>query len=94
MAIYEELRHQNSKVVISALCPGPVATEFNKVAHGKFSLKELSSTKVAHQAINQLLKKKLIIIPGISNKLAIFIMRFIPYKLQLKIIYNIQKRKG
>ena len=33
MAINEELRVKKSKVVISALCPGPVATEFNKVAH-------------------------------------------------------------
>ena len=33
MAIYEELRHEKSSVVISALCPGPVSTEFNKVAH-------------------------------------------------------------
>ena len=36
LAIHEELKHQNSKVVISALCPGPVDTEFTKVAHGKF----------------------------------------------------------
>ncbi len=30
MAIYEELKHQHSHVHISALCPGPVATEFKK----------------------------------------------------------------
>ena len=31
-AISYELKEQNSKVVVSALCPGPVATNFNKVA--------------------------------------------------------------
>ena len=43
MAIYEELRHEKSPVVISALCPGPVNTEFNKVAHGKFKVDGASS---------------------------------------------------
>ncbi len=93
MAIYEELRHKKSNVGISALCPGPVATEFNQVAKGKFSLKEMASDKVAKMGIDKMLKKKLIIIPGLSNKLSIFFMRFIPYKWQLKIIYQIQKRK-
>ncbi len=93
MAIYEELRHKKSNVGISALCPGPVATEFNQVAKGKFSLKEMASDKVAKMGIDKMLKKKLIIIPGLSNKLSIFFMRFIPYKWQLRIIYQIQKRK-
>lgn len=94
MAIYEELRHQNSHVVISALCPGPVATEFNQVAKGKFSIKEMPSKKVAQIAVDKLLKKKLLIIPGLFNKLGLFFSRFIPYKLQLKIVYQIQKRKS
>ena len=94
MAIYEELKHQNSHVVVSALCPGPVATEFNKVAHGKFSLKEMPSIKVAKIGIDKLLKKKLLIIPGFSNKVGLFLIRFIPYKWQLKIMYRIQKRKS
>ncbi len=93
MAIYEELRHKKSNVGISVLCPGPVATEFNQVAKGKFSLKEMASDKVAKMGIDKMLKKKLIIIPGLSNKLSIFFMRFIPYKWQLRIIYQIQKRK-
>ena len=93
MAIYEELRYQNSHVHISALCPGPVNTEFNKVAKGKFSIKGLSSEYVSKIAIDKMFKNKLIIIPGLFNKLGIFFSRFIPYKLQLKIIYNIQMRK-
>lgn len=45
LAIYEELRHQKSNVKISCLCPGPVATEFNKVAGGKFNIEEKSLIK-------------------------------------------------
>lgn len=93
IAIYEELRHQNSHVHISALCPGPVATEFNKVAHGVFNLKEASSKKVARYAIDKMFKNKLIIIPGWTNKLGLFLNRFIPWKLSLAITYHIQKRK-
>lgn len=93
MGIYEELKHQNSHVYISCLCPGPVATEFNSVAHGVFSLKEMPSEKVAKYAIDKMLKHKLIIVPGFSVKLGLFFNRFIPWKLSMAITYQIQKRK-
>lgn len=93
MGIYEELKHQNSKVHISILCPGPVETEFNKVAKGTFSIHEMSARKVARIAIDQSLRNKLIIVPGISTKLALFFNRFVPWKLSLRITYHIQKRK-
>lgn len=94
MAIYEELKEQNSNVHISALCPGPVKTEFNAVAHGGFMIKGMDSKKVSIYAINKMFKNKLIIIPGFKNKLAIFGTRFLPYKLQLKIIAKIQLSKN
>lgn len=93
VAIYEELRHKNSNVHISVLCPGPVKTEFNKVAGGKFSIDSLAADKVAKYAIDKALKNKLIIIPGIFTKLGIFINRFIPWKLSMRFIYEIQYRK-
>lgn len=93
MGIYEELRHIKSNVGISALCPGPVDTEFNKVAKGKFSLKEANSNYVAKYAVNNMFKHKLLIIPQLKMKLSIFMLRFIPYKLQLWITYHIQYRK-
>lgn len=94
MAIYEELKHMKSKVHISALCPGPVNTEFNKVANGVFNLKEANSNYVAKYAINKMFKNKLLIIPQLKIKLGIFALRFLPYKLQLWITYHIQKRKN
>lgn len=93
MAIYEELRHEKSSVVISALCPGPVSTEFNKVAHGGFSVKEADSRYVAKYAIDKMLQKKLIIVPTLSMKLGLFFSRFLPWKVLLKITYGIQYRK-
>lgn len=63
MAINEELRMMKSNVHISALCPGPVATEFNEVAHGTFAVREASSYEVAKYAIKKLFQHKMIIVP-------------------------------
>lgn len=93
LGIYEELRHKKSNVHISILCPGPVKTEFNKVAGGKFNIDSEESMKVAKYAIDKTLKHKLIIIPGLTVKLGVFLNRFIPTKLSLKIVYKIQERK-
>lgn len=94
MAINEELRVSKSQVVVSALCPGPVATEFNKVAHGTFAIREASSYEVAKYAIDKLMKKKMIIVPTLLMKLTLFFNRFAPYRLALYIAYKIQMRKS
>jgi short-subunit dehydrogenase len=94
MGIYEELRRSKSNVHVSALCPGPVKTEFNKVAGGKFNIDSNQSKRVAKLAIDKTLKNKLIIIPGLGVKLGVFFNRFLPYKLSLRIVYGIQERKN
>lgn len=94
MAINEELRVSKSHVVVSALCPGPVATEFNQVAHGTFAIREASSYEVAKYAIDKLMKKKMIIVPTLLMKLTLFFNRFVPYRLALYIAYKIQMRKS
>ena len=91
--IYEELRRKKSHVYIGCLCPGPVATEFNQVANVSFSLNGLSSNDVAQYAIEKMLQRKLIIIPGILMKLNVFFNRFVPRKLLLRIAYHIQRQK-
>ena len=82
-----------SNVKISVLCPGPVDTNFNKVAGGSFNTKSASSQYVARYAIRNMFKKKLIIIPTFRMKVAIFFTRFIPTKLLLNINYYIQNIK-
>lgn len=93
MAIHEELRHKNSKVTISALCPGPVDTEFNKVAQGGFKVNGVSSAYVAKYGIDKMFQQKLIIVPTLSMKLGLFFSRFLPWSLLLKITYQIEYRK-
>lgn len=94
LGIYEELRREGSQVKISALCPGPVDTDFNKVAKGFFKIKGANKDFVAKYAIDKMFKEKLIIIPTVKMKLAIFFYRFVPTKLLLRITYDIQKRKS
>lgn len=93
MAIYEELRKNKSLVKISVLCPGPVDTNFNDVANVKFSVKGLSSSYVVKYALKKMFKNKLVIVPGFMSKLVAIACKITPLKFQLKIDYNIQKRK-
>lgn len=92
-AIREELKREKSKVQISILCPGPVETNFNKVANVKFSLREANSMQVAKYAIKKLEKGKFYIVPGIDVKLARFGAKIAPSNFVAKITYKVQKRK-
>lgn len=92
-SINEELRRKKSNVFICALCPGPVSTNFNKVAGVSFNLESLESYDVAKYAVKQLFKKKVVIIPGFKIKMGVFALRLLPRSLVRKIAYKIQKNK-
>lgn len=92
-ALYEELRRRGVDKHISVLCPGPVNTNFNKVANVKFNIKSLEAPEVAKYAIDKMFKNKLLIIPGTTVRLGVFFSRFLPLKTLLKITYNIQDKK-
>lgn len=93
MALYQELKESNSGVHVCALCPGPVETDFNRVAGGDFIIGGVKSSFVAKYAVDQMFKKKLIIIPTLKIKIAIFLNRLLPYKWSLKIVSRIQAKK-
>ena len=96
LAINEELKKDNSNVYIyiGALCPGPVDTEFNKVAKVKFNLPSLTKDYVCEYAIKEMFKNKSIIIPGVKTKIGIYLSKILPIKLKLKVSYKIQEKKG
>lgn len=80
-AVYEELRARRSGVYISALCPGPVQTEFLDKAGVSFAMPPQSSEYVAEYAVREMFGGKLLITTspmiGISKTLS----RFAPDKL-------------
>ncbi len=92
-AIYEELRRRGSSVKISALCPGPVDTEFNKVAHVKFSSAPIDSKTAATQALDGMMAGKLYIVPTVKMKCLKFVKRLLPDKTITHFCYSFQKKK-
>ena len=92
-AIREELKKEKSNVQISILCPGPVETNFNKVANVKFNLREANSMNVAKYAIKKLEKGKFYIVPGIDIKIAKIGAKIIPTNIIAKFAYMAQKKK-
>ena len=92
-AIREELKKEHSKVQISILCPGPVETNFNKVANVNFHLREANSMDVAKYAIRKLEKGKFYIVPGIDIKISRIGVKILPTNIISKFAYMAQKRK-
>ena len=90
-SIREELNKEKSNVKISILCPGPVKTNFTKVANVKFNLREANSYNVAKYAIDHL--NRFYIVPGIDIKLARLGAKLFPSSLVSKITYIVQKKK-
>ena len=92
-SVREELKKEKSNVKISILCPGPVATNFNKVANVKFKIREANSQNVAKYAIKKMEQGKFYIVPGLDIKLAKIGAKIFPTNLVAKVCYMIQKRK-
>lgn len=91
--IRAELKKAKSNVKLSLLCPGPVDTNFNKVAGVKFNLYSLSSEKVAKYAIKKMLKGKFMIVPGIHIKILRILSKISPNNITSKCVYLMQERK-
>ena len=92
-AIREEMRQRNLDIKVSALCPGPVDTEFNDVADVKFSSKPVSARFVAEQALDGVMKGKMYIVPSFKIKTVKFCKRLMPEGLSTQICYRFQKKK-
>ena len=91
--ISEELKSMKSNVSISALCPGPVNTEFNKVANVKFNLKSISAERCAKIGVEGMFRKKLIIIPSYDMKASSLASRLLPRSIILPITKHMQRKK-
>ena len=88
-----ELKEAGSNIYVGCLCPGPVDTEFNSVANVEFALKGISAEYCANYAVNQMFRKKTVIIPTWFLKVALTFGRMIPRKLCVSIAARQQKKK-
>lgn len=94
LSINKELRKQKANVYVSALCPGPIQTEFAQVANVKFLMDGMASEKAARIAIRGLFKQQDMIIPGKLMKVGYFLTRILPNKVLMEASYHIQHRKN
>lgn len=92
-SIRHELYKQKSKVKISALCPGPVKTNFNKVADVKFNIAEADSKQVAQYAVKKMLKGRTLIFPNFFIWLGRVFSKIFPDQVSAFFCYYAQKRK-
>ena len=93
-SINEELKKDRSHVRVGTLNPGPVETNFNKVANVKFNLSSLTSEYVAKYTVDRMLKGKTDITPGFGVRCTRFFAKVVPDTLMAKIVYNTQKKRG
>ena len=59
LSIVEELKRDRSKVKVAVFCPGPVRTNFDKVANSKFKVDYISSEEAAKYAVKEMFKNKI-----------------------------------
>jgi len=92
-AVAQELKESGSKVHLSALCPGPVNTEFYDVADVVFTLKGISPKRCVHYAVEKMFEKKTLIVPTMLIKLLTTFAPMMPRKLCVAVTAGQQKRK-
>ena len=92
-AVALELAEAGSSVQVSALCPGPVDTEFNAHADVVFSLKGITAEQCVREALRGIDRGKTIIVPSLTMKLAMFFMHLVPAPLLVKMTGHQQKKK-
>lgn len=92
-AVARELKETKSNIYIGCVCPGPVDTEFNRVANVEFSLPGISAEYCARYSLKKMFCKKTVIIPTLTMKLALFGVRLIPRKWYIALTAGQQKKK-
>ena len=92
-AVAVELKEKGSKVKVSALCPGPVDTEFNDRADVVFALKGISPEKCVAEALKGMDRGKTIIVPGFGMRLAMAFQHLLPIPILVKLTGHQQKKK-
>ena len=94
-AIANELK--GTGITVTALCPGPTKTSFQKVvsnntSENKISFNMACPSKVAQYGYSAMKKGKIVAIPGAINKCLSTVHRFVSREMAAKIVRNIQEK--
>ena len=92
----EEL--QGTGVTVTALCPGPTATEFAARAEmletNVFNGRLMSASAVASIGYRALMQHRVVAVTGMANKIMIFAMRFTPRSVTRKIARRMLSKRN
>jgi short-subunit dehydrogenase len=96
VALAEELR--GTGVTITTLCPGATASNFQAVAHLDNSQlvrgrKLPISREVAEFGYDAMMDGKGLVVPGVTNKIAVFLSRFLPLQLAARLVARATAQK-
>jgi short-subunit dehydrogenase len=88
-----------SGVSVTALCPGAVVTGFQQRARFTDSMNQLvrtglKSSEVAKIGYEGMMAGKRVVIAGLSTKLMVWSMRFVPKSALLKVVGSMQMRRA
>ena len=93
-ALTNELKETG--VTVTALCPGATATGFSKAAGMEkillFRAGVMDAEMVALVGYRGLMKGKTVVIPGLKNKLSVFLVRLGPRDLLTAVVRKLQKK--
>jgi short-subunit dehydrogenase len=92
LALHQELKPRGVRV--TALCPGPVDTEFSVRAKGLLSRKLTRGVdRVVREGVEGFLRGDAVVIPGRNNKVLSMLPRFLPRSVVLAIIGASKREK-
>lgn len=96
-ALAAELENEN--ITVTALCPGPTKTNFKDAANlegsGLFSKQFVADARsVARAGFDGMMAGKVVVIPGINNKLTVFSTRVVPRSFMRRMVKRIQEKRG
>ena len=84
LGVAEELKELGSNVHVSVFCPGPVSTNFEKVAKVHFNLGSLDASVASKIAVDGMFRNKVLIIPY-NMKLSYVLVKALPMKIVVKV---------
>ena len=92
-AVQKELKFQKSNVKVSVLCPGPVKTNFQKVADVKFNSPKTESYVVERKSVAKMFNGRKIIFTSWYISLVRVFAKILPDSFMAFCCYFVQKRK-
>ncbi|HMK69649.1 MAG TPA: SDR family oxidoreductase [Xanthobacteraceae bacterium] len=95
LSLSQALHHELSRhgVRVTALCPGPVATEFQARAgldsdRAQTALLSLSADRVARIGYNGFMRGKRVVVAGIGNQISLLLLRIVPNGALLPLLHR------